>query len=72
MENVDWFEKFVNSDFMDELLAYRIREAMVLNQTAVEELEAREDLEDFERQDLEDFRSWAKSLEDVYGYFGGT
>lgn len=71
MQNIDWFEKFINSDFMDELIAYRLREAMVMNQAAIVELESRDDLEDFEKQDLEDCRSWAKSLEDIYGYFGG-
>lgn len=72
MENIDWFEKFINSDFMDELVAYRIQEAIVLNEIAIAELEARDDLEDFEKQDLEDCRSWAASLQDVYGYFGGV
>lgn len=71
MENIDWFERFINSDFMDELLTYRLREAMVLNAIAIAELESRDNLEDFEKQDLEDCRSWAKSLEDIYEYFGG-
>lgn len=71
MEKVEWFEKFINSDFMDELIIYRIREAMLLNKEAIAELEARDNLEDFEKEDLNDFRSWAQSLEDVHGYFGG-
>ena len=72
MQNIDWFEKFINSGFMDELIVHRMREAMVLNEAAIAELESREELEDFEKQDLEDCRSWAESLEDVYGYFGGN
>ena len=72
MQNIDWFKKFINSDFMDELIVYRLREAMDMNASAIAELESRDDLEDFEKQDLEECRLWAKSLEDNYGYFGGS
>ena len=41
MQNIDWFEKFVNSDFMDELIVYRLREAMIMNHGTIVELESR-------------------------------
>jgi len=72
MQNIDLFEKFMNSDFMDELIVHRLREAIVLNEAAIAELESREDLADYEKEDLKDCKSWSKSLEDTYGYFGGT
>ncbi|MDA1317394.1 MAG: hypothetical protein O3B87_05240 [bacterium] len=71
MKNIDWFEKFVNSDFMDELIVYRLREVMAMNDVAIAELKWRDDLEDFEKEDLKDCNSWAKSLKDVYEYLGG-
>jgi hypothetical protein len=68
----DWAQKFIDSDFMDQILAYKIREAIILNEAAIVSLESRDDLADYEKQDLEDCHSWAKSLEDVYTYFGGN
>ena len=70
--NVDWAQKFIDSDLMDQILAYKIREAIILNEAAIMSLERRTDLEDYEKQDLEDCYSWTKSLEDVYTYFGGN
>ena len=70
--NIDWAQKFVDSDLMDQILAYKIREAIILNEAAIMSLEGRTDLEDYEKQDLEDCYSWTKSLEDVYTYFGGN
>jgi len=69
--NIDWAQKFVDSDLMDQILAHKIHEAIVLNEAAIMSLERRTDLKDFEKEDLENCHSLSKSLEDVYTYFGG-
>lgn len=69
---IDWAQKFIDSDLMDQIMAYKLREAIVLNQVAMESLENKSELEDYEKEDLEDCRSWANSLQDVYAYFGGS
>jgi hypothetical protein len=69
--NIDWAQKFIDSDLMDQILAYKLQEAIKLNSAAIEELKDRQDLEDFEKEDLEDCYSWHNSLVDVYAYFGG-
>lgn len=70
--NIDWAQKFTDSDLMDQIIVYRLREAIVLNQVAMQSLENKAELEDYEKEDLEDCRSWANSLQDVYSYFGGS
>ena len=67
-----WFEKFINSEFMDELILNRLREDILLNEEAIRELQSQNNLKDYEKQDLENCLSWKKSLEDVYSYFGGN
>lgn len=69
--NIDWAQKFVDSDLMDQILVYKLREAIILNEAVIDSLEDQDDLEDFEKQDLEDCHSWSNSLKDVYTYFGG-
>lgn len=68
----DWAQKFIDSDFMEQILAYKLREAIILNEAAIMSLEKKDNLEEFEKQDLEDCYAWTKSLEDVYTYFGGN
>ena len=69
--NIDWAQKFIDSDLMDQILAYKLQESIKLNSAAIAELKDRQDLEDFEKEDLEDCYSWHNSLVDVYTYFGG-
>jgi hypothetical protein len=70
--SINWAQKFIDSDLMDQIMAYKLREAIILNQAAIQSLENKAELEDYEKEDLEDCRSWANSLEDVYTYFGGS
>lgn len=70
-EGFDWFERFVESDFMDDIIAYKIRQALISVETAIHEYESEEQLSEQEEQDLKDCRSWKHSLRDVYAYFAG-
>lgn len=72
--NIDWVKNFIYSDTMDELIAYRLAEAVRMNrdeyQKLIEEAETRT-LEKFELEDMQDCIHWETTLIEAYRYFAG-
>lgn len=63
--------ELVNSDVGDKILLLSLKESLRRNIEMSQDLEEHDDLEDFEKQDLEDQKKMITHLEAVIDYYGG-
>lgn len=63
--------ELVNSDVGDKILLLSLKESLRRNIEMSQDLEERDDLKDFEKQDLEDQKKMITHLEAVIDYYGG-
>lgn len=63
--------ELVNSDVGDKILLLSLKESLQMKIEMSQELEEHDDLEDFEKQDLEDQKKMITHLEAVIDYYGG-
>lgn len=63
--------ELVNTDVGDKIVLLSLKESLRMKMEMSQELEERDDLEDFEKQDLEDQKKMITHLEAVIDYYGG-
>lgn len=71
MNSNELFNKFLYSDFSDELFCLKLKECIKLNMEDISKLENLEKLEPYQEQDLQDHKEAVEYLHKTYIYFSG-
>lgn len=67
----DFIERLINSDWMDEVIQYRLKSAIEATIVEIKDYKSRDSLEPYQQEDLNHWLKDIKYLTDAYIYFSG-
>ena len=71
MNTPDFMERLIHSDWMDEVIQYRLKSLIDSTVTDIKDYKSRDSLEPYQQEDLEQWIKDIKYLTDTYIYFSG-
>jgi len=67
----DFMDRFVHSEFMDEVIKYRLKSLIDDTVESIREYKTKDSLEPYQQEDLDHWLKDIKYLTDTYIYFSG-
>lgn len=69
MTGPDFMKQFIHSDFMDQIISYRLKTTIQLTMRDIKDYEGRTTLKPFQREDLKTWRKDVECMLHVYKYY---
>ena len=71
MNETNFVKQFIHSDFMDQVISYRLKKTMEHTIRDIKDYEGRTTLQRFQREDLDMWRKDIECMIHVYKYYAG-